>query len=142
MKSKVRLGVEAPGTWLTPIRWLEHQTDPYCCTWYLFRCRCGKEKRIRYAAVYNAKGKHQTKSCGCYLVKRNQDHPNIGFKPGNIPWHKGKQVGAERLGKNGGGWNKGKIRIDHSDGTWEWIDVAAQLPPDTGGQSLPGEKPR
>ena len=141
-KSKVRLGVEAPDSWLTPIRWLEHQTEPYSCTWYLFRCRCGNEKKIRYAAVYNSTGKHKTRSCGCLLVKRNKDHPKIGFKPGNIPWHKGKKVGAERLGRHGGGWNKGKIRHDHPDGSWEWIDVKAQLPPDTGGESLPGERPR
>ena len=139
MKNKVRYGVEAPGTWLTPIRWLESQTDPYSATWYLFRCRCGKEKRIRYNAVYNAKGKHQTKSCGCKLM---QHLFKIGFKKGNIPHHAGKRNGEGQTGKGGGGWNKGKIRIDHSDGTWSWIDVVAQLPPDTGGQSLPGEKPR
>jgi hypothetical protein len=141
MRNKATFGVEAPGTWLTPIRLLPN-TDPYSATWYLFRCRCGKEKRIRYGAVYNTKGKHRTKSCGCLLRKITKEHPDIGFKPGNIPWHKGKQVGAERLGRNGGGWNKGKIRIDHPDGTWEWIDVHAQLPPDTGGQTLPGERQR
>jgi hypothetical protein len=69
MKSKVRLGVEAPDTWLTPIRWLEHQTDPYCCTWYLFRCRCGKEKRIRYAAVYNATGIQMAPGHGSMLSR-------------------------------------------------------------------------
>ena len=53
-----------------------------------------------------------------------------------------EKVGGERLGRNGGGWNKGKIRIDHPDGTWSWIDVVAELPPDTGGLTLPGEKQR
>ena len=76
------------------------------------------------------------------MRKLNKEHPKIGFKPGNIPWHKGKKVGGERLGRNGGGWNKGKVRHDHPDGTWEWIDVVAQLPPDTGGESLPGERQR
>jgi len=142
VKNKVRIGVEAPGTWLTPIRFLELQTKPYSCSWYLFRCRCGNEKKLRYNTVYNSKGKHKTKSCGCMLIQRNKDHPKIGFKPGNIPWHKGKKVGGERLGRNGGGWNKGKIRIDHSDGTWRWINIKAELPPDTGGITLPGEKQR
>jgi hypothetical protein len=63
---------------------------------------------------------------------------NLEISPGI----KGKRLAAERLGRNGGGWNKGKIRIDHSDGTWSWIDVVAELPPDTGGLTLPGEKQR
>ena len=139
MKNKVRYGVEAPGTWLTPIRFIELQTEPYSCTWYLFRCRCGNEKKLRYNTVYNAKGKHKTRSCGCKLIKHIL---KIGFKKGHIPHHTGKRNGEGQTGIGGGGWNKGKIRFDHPDGTWDWIDVKAQLPPDTGGETLPGERQR
>tara|TARA_R100000655_G_C2950478_1_gene187231 strand:+ start:483 stop:911 length:429 start_codon:yes stop_codon:yes gene_type:complete len=139
VKNKVRIGVEAPGTWLTPIRFLELQTKPYSSSWYLFRCRCGNEKKLRYNTVYNAKGKHKTRSCGCKLMKHLS---KIGFKKGNKPHHAGKKNGEGWTGRNGGGWNKGKIRIDHSDGTWSWIDIIAELPPDTGGLTLPGEKQR
>ena len=35
-----------------------------------------------------------------------------------------------------------KVQVDHPDGTWSWINIKAELPPDTGGQTLPGEKQR
>lgn len=132
-----KIGVEVEGTRLTPIEFVETNTSG---TWYRFRCRCGTVKRMRKGNVYHNK-KTPIKSCGCLKREVNKSNDRIGFKMGHVPWHAGKKVG-EKMGKNGGGWNKGKMKITHHDGSTEWVSIKAELPPDTGGQSLPGEKPR
>ena len=131
-------GVEIDGTWLTPIKLVPSETRE---TLYLFKCRCGNEKIIRKGNV-NPKKKKSVRSCGCLKTLTNKTNPNIGFKKGNKPWHAGKKVGAERLGRTGGGWSKGKLMFRQPDGSINWVDKKAKLPPDTGGISMPGERPR
>jgi|TARA_R100001530_G_scaffold135948_1_gene114622 hypothetical protein len=135
--SSFKLGEEVPGTRLTPIKY-SHRDD---ATWYWFRCRCGNVKLLRKGNVFHNK-QRPIKSCGCLKREVNQSHDGIGFKKGHVPWHAGKKVGAEKMGRHGGGWNKGKMKVTHQDGSSEYISIKAELPPDTGGQSLPGEKPR
>ena len=134
----MKLGIEIEGTWLTPVKF--SHTDK-TGTFYWFRCRCGTEKLIRKGNVFHNK-KKPTKSCGCRKRQVNKEHPDIGFKKGHKPWHSGKKVGAGRLGRHGGGYNKGKMMFRQRDGSIKWIDKKAKLPPDTGGISMPGERPR
>jgi len=111
-----KIGVEVEGTRLTPIKYSHRDAS----TWYWFRCRCGNVKRLRKGNVYHNKIR-PIRSCGCLKREVNQSHDGIGFKKGHVPWHTGKKVG-EKMGKNGGGWNKGKVRItDPETGKFRYV---------------------
>ena len=136
--SKPKLGIEVPGTRLTPIRYSHctHGGGAY----YVYQCQCGTKKTLRKNNVSGKKNK--TRSCGCRRKEWLLEWKIIlkGIRKNQKPWNKGNHRRCSPLGRTP--WNKGKMKIIHHDGSSEYILIKAELPPDTGGESLPGERPR
>jgi hypothetical protein len=63
------------------------------------------------------------------------------IRKGQPTWNKGLR-GIKTSPKGRTPWNKGKMKINYHDGSYEYILIKAELPPDTGGESLAGEKQR
>jgi len=136
--STLKIGEEVEGTRLTPLRY-SHSTEGGGA-YYIYRCRCGTEKPMRKNNVSGKRNK--TRSCGCRKKEWLLEWKVIlkEIRKGQEPWNKGNHRRCSPLGRTP--WNKGKMKITHQDGSSEYISIKAELPPDTGGQSLPGEKPR
>ena len=111
---KPEFGVEVPGTILTPIRFSDSDNG----TFFIYRCRCGNEKRIRKNNVKNRPSK--TKSCGCLLKKCQENFGKIAstFRKGQEPWNKGLTgIKTSPFNHPSHKWKTGKIKIECADGT-------------------------
>ena len=121
--TKPDLGVEVPGTILTPIRFSHMDNGSF----FIYRCRCGNKKTIRRNNVKDRPSK--TKSCGCLLKKcQRQFGKELGsltFRKGQIPWNKGlKGIKTSPLNHPSHKWKRGKIKIERADGTITWVKVS------------------
>ena len=118
---KPEFGVEVPGTILTPIRFSDSDNG----TFFIYRCRCGNEKRIRKNNVKNRPSK--TKSCGC-LLKKCQEKFGKDFstyRKGQEPWNKGLTgIKTSPFNHPSHKWKTGKIKIECADGTITWVKVS------------------
>ena len=120
---KPKLGEEVPGTWLTPIRYVEtvYQQGAH----YEYQCRCGNTKVLRKANVKST----NSRSCGCIQKLNQQSFVKKWSKhhKGKPPWNKGlKGMKSNAKGHPNLSWKKGKIKIEGSDGSVEWVKVSDQ----------------
>jgi hypothetical protein len=69
IKECAEKGIEVPGTQLIPIKYVQRNGH---VDYWLFQCKCGNKKQIKYFAVGNS-----TFSCGCYS-KSTERHLKAG----------------------------------------------------------------
>jgi|TARA_R100000789_G_C2951924_1_gene135288 hypothetical protein len=118
---KPELGIEVPGTFLTPIRFSDSDNG----TFFIYRCRCGNEKRIRKNNVKNRPKK--TKSCGCLLKKAQEKFGKEAptQQIGRTPWNKGLTgIKTSPLNHPSHKWKTGKIKMLKLDGSIDWVKVS------------------
>ena len=118
---KPKLVEEVPGTWLTPIRYVEtvYQQGAH----YEYQCRCGNTKVLRKANVKST----NCRSCGCLQKLNQQSFVKKWSKhhKGKPPWNKGlKGMKSNAKGHPNLSWKKGKVMLKYPNGKIEWVKVS------------------
>jgi len=119
---KLKIGVECEDTQLTPIRYDKIVNGK---AYYIFKCRCGKEKSILASNVTNNNPRGKTKSCGHLQKIRHKEFGEIHRfdRKGVAPWNKGKR-GYSTACKGKPSWRRGCVKFTYPNGSHAWVKVS------------------
>ena len=124
LKATLKLNEKVKGTRLTPLRFSHTIKGKSRKSYFLFRCECGVEKVLGVPNV-KRQGRDQTKSCGCLMREKSRERAlkrtEGQFPKGNEYYKLRKKLPTTIFKKGDVPWNKGFMRIDYPNGSYDFI---------------------